>query len=226
MLSLSLATLFFLGIHLVISGTHLRNRLVNVLGEQAYMGLFSLLSIAGIIWMVMAFRAAPHIELWGQITSYRWLASVLILIAFLFVVLGSLSPNPTAIGGEALLAKQESVRGIVRITRHPFLVGAAIWSITHMIFNGDLAANIFFGGFFILSLVGPFAIDRKQRQASGQDWQAFAEQTSILPFAAIISGRNSLLLKEFLNWRLAVAIVIFIVVFQLHGFLFGVSPLA
>jgi len=225
MISLTLAATFFIAIHLFISGTALRNRLVERFGEKTYMGMFSMMSVIGLIWMILAYHSAPYIELWGQVTSARWLSSLLIFSAFVFLVLGLLSPNPTAIGGEALLKKDEPARGIFRITRHPFLMGFAIWSITHMIYNGDLSSNIFFGSFLMLSIFGPAAIDKKLRLSCGKDWLRFADKTSIVPFIAIMEQHNSIEIKELLSWRLAAAIVIYIVVFKLHSFMFGVAPI-
>ncbi len=224
MISLGLAVIFFVGIHLFISGTTLRDKLVKRLGEKPYMALFSILSFIGLIWMIAAYHAAPYVELWGQVTSGRWLSSLLVLIAFLFIVPSMLSRNPTAIGGEALLKKEEPARGIFRITRHPFLMGFAIWSATHMIYNGDLSSNIFFGGFLLLSITGPAAIDKKLRISCGQDWSRFADKTSVFPFIAILDQRNTLEIRELLTWRLAVAIVVYVVVFKLHSFMFGVGP--
>lgn len=224
MISLILAVAFFVGIHLFISGTSLRDTLVEHLGEKPYMAIFSVLSFIGLFWMISAYHNAPHIELWGQILAARSISSLLIMIAFLFLVLGLLSPNPTVIGGEALLKKAEPAQGIIRITRHPFLVGFAVWAATHMIYNGDLSSNIFFGGFLILSICGPKSIDNKQRQNCGEDWQRFADETSIIPFIAIIQKRNTLQWKELLTWRLLAALVVYVAVFKLHEVMFGVSP--
>lgn len=226
MISLLLAVVFFVGIHQYISGTALRDTLVARLGEKAYMGLFSIFSFIGLIWMIKAYGGAPYIELWGQITAARWLSSLLILLAFLFIVLGMLSRNPTSIGGETLLTTAEASQGIFRITRHPFLMGFAIWAATHLIYNGDLASTVFFGGFLILSILGPKAIDNKQHLTCREDWEAFAAKTSIIPFQAILQGRNRLAFKELLTWRLAVAFVVYVLVFKLHAWLFGVSPIA
>ncbi|MDH5445123.1 MAG: NnrU family protein [Gammaproteobacteria bacterium] len=222
MLSLSLAVAFFVGIHLFVSGTPLRAKLVARMGEKSYMLLFSIFSFIGLIWMIMAYRSAPYIELWGQISSGRWLSSLLILIAFMFIVMGMLSRNPTAIGGESLLTKDDPARGIFRITRHPFLVGFAIWAVTHMIYNGDLGSNIFFGGFLILSIFGPYAIDKKL--SVNDNWPDFVSKTSIFPFIAILDQRNELVLKELLTWRLVVAFIVYVTVFKLHIFMFGVAP--
>ena len=225
MIQLILASLFFVGIHIVVSGTRLRALLVARMGERPYMGLFSLLSLAGIAWQIWAYRRSPYVELWGQVYTARWIALVLMLFAFLLVVVGIASPNPTSIGGEQLISRGEAARGIFRITRHPFLMGVALWALVHLSYNGDLASLIFFGSFLVLAVLGPLYIDRKLRNALGESWRSFAAQTSIIPFAAILTGRSRLALGEIGWWRPAIAVLAYAAVLHLHRWLFGVSPL-
>jgi uncharacterized membrane protein len=146
------------------------------------------------------------------------------LIAFFFVVFAFTAPNPTAVRGGSLLKEKEPARGIQRITRHPFLCGVALWSLTHLVFNGDLASLIFFGAFLILSLAGPASIDKKRKDLFGADWDRFAAVTSIIPFMAIIQARNSLQLGELGWWRLVLVVIVFGFFLQMHRYLFGVSP--
>ena len=51
MSSLPAAAIFFLGIHFFISGTPLRGKIVGLIGEGPFRGLFSLMSLIGIIWL-------------------------------------------------------------------------------------------------------------------------------------------------------------------------------
>ena len=114
-----------------------------MIGEGPFRGLFSLLSLLGIVWLSRAYSHAEYIQLWGKLYAFRPYALVVMLLSFFFVVLAFTSPNPTAVGGEALLAEKEPAKGIQRITRHPFLWGVTLWSFTHLILNGDLASGIF-----------------------------------------------------------------------------------
>jgi uncharacterized membrane protein len=225
MSSLVAAAIFFVGIHFFISGTALRGKIVAVIGEGPFRGLFSLLSLIGIVWLSRAYSHAEYIQLWGKLYAFRPYALVLMLLAFLFVVLAFTTPNPTAVGGEALLAEKEPARGIQRITRHPFLWGVAFWSLTHLILNGDLASILFFGSFLILAIEGPFSIDRKREKAVGKAWNRFAAVTSNLPFQAIIEGRNSLKIAEIGWWRPLLAVILYSLFLHFHRNLFGVSPL-
>lgn len=221
------AACVFLGLHLLVSGTRLRDGLVSTIGEGAYLALFSVASIAAIVWLVMAYNAAQAGNdpiLYMPWIGIRHLAIPVVALAFLLAVPGLLLPNPTSLKQEGAAAKDGTVRGVVRITRHPFLWGVALWAAFHTAANGDEASTIFFGTFFLLSVLGPFSIDAKRRRKMGAAWEGFAAKTSNVPFAAILRGRASLKLGELFDWRLLVAVVVFLGVLFSHAHLFGVSP--
>ncbi len=223
MTEMYLAAAFFLAIHFLISGSRLRDRLVALLGEKVYMAGFSLASIAGLVWLILAYRRAPLLVLWEPIEGFRWLALAVMLLAFVFVVLAMMTPNATAIGGEALLASDRPAVGIMRVSRHPFLMGCALWSATHMVFNGDLAAQVFFGTFLLLSLGGPFSIDHKLRRALGEHWRRYQQLTSVFPFVAILQKRNSLRVGELGYGRLLAACLVCALFAYFHQRLFGAA---
>ncbi|HUA23784.1 MAG TPA: NnrU family protein [Steroidobacteraceae bacterium] len=212
------ACAYFLLIHFGVSGTRLRDGLTGKLGEKAYRGLFSLASIVGIAWVIYAYRHAPLIPTWGLLLGLRTTAYVLVFIAFLFVVIGVMTPTPTAVGMESRL-DPGMARGMVRITRHPFLWGVALWAAVHLVVNGELASLILFGTFLVLALGGTAAIDAKRRRKSPEQWQKFAQATSSVPFAAIARGSNRLApaLGEIGLWRIIVAAALFAAAFYLHG---------
>src|SRR5207249_4103417 len=158
-IALLLACAFFLLIHFVVSGTRLRDALVARLGEGPYLGVFSLASLAGLLWMIHAYAHAPVIELWGRLPRLRPVAFVVVFVGVLFVVVGLASANPTSVGMEGRLARgAEGVRGITRITRHPFLWGVSLWALVHLTVNGDLAALVLFGSLLLLALAGTTVI--------------------------------------------------------------------
>ena len=145
---------------------------------------------------------------------------VLVLIAFIFVVVGLATPSPTRVGMESKLAQGPDIaRGMVRITRHPFLWGVALWALVHLIVNGDLASLILFGSLLVLALGGTAAIDAKRRRSFGEQWMQFAAVTSNVPFAAIVAGKNRLgpAVVEIGVGRPLVAILVYAVAFYLHG---------
>jgi uncharacterized membrane protein len=220
MLNLIAASTYFLLIHFGVSGTRLRDALIARLGTGPYRGVFALASIIGLVWMIYAYKRAPALALWGLQLGFRPTAYVLVFIAFLFVVIGITTPSPTRVGMESrVTAGADVARGVVRITRHPFLWGVALWALVHLIVNGDLASLILFSSLLVLALGGTLSIDAKRRREFGEQWVQFANMTSDVPFAAIAAGRNRLgpALAEIGIWRPAAAIVTYAVAFYLHG---------
>ena len=218
MADLIAACAYFLLIHFGVSGTRLRDALTARLGDRPYRGLFSLASLAGIAWVIYAYRRAPLIPTWGFLPGFRPAAYVLVFIAFLFAVIGILTPSPTQVGMESRL-DPELARGMVRITRHPFLWGVGLWAATHLIVNGDVAALILFGTFLVLALGGTASIDAKRRRKFPERWPQFARATSSVPFAAIARGANRLgpALAEIGAWRVIAALALYGIAFYLHG---------
>jgi uncharacterized membrane protein len=225
MACLLFAAVTFLALHVVVSGSRLRDTVVGAIGEGPYRGLFALASLATIVWMARAYAAAPGLSLWQAPPALRWLAVLLGLPAALLVVVGLTTPNPTTTGAEGLLAEGGSVRGIVRVTRHPFLSGVAIWAVAHLLVNGDAASLVLFGTLLALALLGPRLIDAKRAHAYGPRWAAFAVQTSVLPFAAIAAGRNRLVVSEIGPWRLLLGGIIYVALLAGHRWLIGVPAL-
>lgn len=218
MADLVAACAYFLLIHFGVSGTRLRDALTARLGDKPYRGLFSLASIIGIAWVIYAYRRAPLVPTWGFLAGFRPAAYVLVFIAFLFAVIGVLTPSPTRVGMESRLDPADA-RGMVRITRHPFLWGVGLWAATHLIVNGDAASLILFGSFLVLALGGTASIDAKRRRKFPERWPEFARATSSVPFGAIGRGANRLgpALAEIGAWRIIAACILYGVAFYLHG---------
>jgi len=223
------AAVAFLLLHLVVSGTRVRDAATGALGQGAYMGLFSLASVGLLVWLGIAYGAAwsgpRDTAYWHATTTTRWIQLLVQLVAFLFVVPGLMTRNPTSVAQEGALDRPDVVRGVLRITRHPFLWGVAIWAAGHLMVNGDLAGIILFGTMLVLALFGTVSIDAKRERASRERWNAFAAQTSNIPFAAIAAGRQSLNVGE-IGWvRLVAALAVWAVILGAHPHIFGVSAL-
>lgn len=223
MTSLVLAALVFVLMHLGVAGTRLRDRAVAVRGENAYRGAFSLASAAVLLWLIVVYRRAPYLPTWGMLAPWAPVMVVLMLPAMLLAVIGLLTPSPTAVGQERRLG--EPPRGILRVTRHPFLTGVALWALLHLVGNGDLASLLFFGCFALVAVLGTTSIDAKRRRLMGEAaWIPFAARTSIVPFAAILAGRNQFSLGEIGVARILAALFAYGLALGAHAPLFGVSP--
>lgn len=229
MASLIGAATFFVLLHLVVSGTRVRDTLTGRMGENAYMGLFSLASVAGIAWLVVAYGAArsdpANAAYWTVTPATRHIQLTLQLVAFLFVVVGLTTPNPTSVRQEGTLDRPDVVKGMLRITRHPFLWGVALWAAGHLLVNGDRASLVLFGSMLVLALFGTSSIDAKRKRKLAETWDAFAAQTSNIPFAAIVAGRQSLKIGEIGWWRILLALAVWAVLIVTHPFAFGVPAM-
>jgi hypothetical protein len=94
------AAAVFVLMHLLIAGTRLRGVIVGVIGEGAYAGLFSLGSVAALVWLGMAYGAARGQGeiLWATPEWGKLAQAVIQFVALMLIVPGLLTPNPTAVG--------------------------------------------------------------------------------------------------------------------------------
>ncbi|MFI4975323.1 MAG: NnrU family protein [Caulobacterales bacterium] len=226
MTSLVAAAAVFLMIHLLVSGTRVRDALTGAIGQGPYMGLFSLASLACLVWLGYAYGHAGAAATYWSATDVSKIAQLVIqFVAVQFVVIGLATPNPTSVRQEATLDKADAVRGMLRVTRHPFLWGAALWAAGHLIVRGDAPSLVLFGTILVLGVAGTFSIDAKRKRVLAAKWDAFAAQTSNIPFAAIVQGRQKLNLGEIGWWRIAIAVAVWVAIVAGHKLAFGVSPL-
>jgi uncharacterized membrane protein len=209
MTNLVLATAAFLATHFVTS-TPLRPVLVNKLGEWPYRGVYSLIALITLGWMIWAYARAPLEPLWGAI---REIPFVLMPIAFILLACGYWR-NPTMVGADKLLKSEDPARGMIRVTRHPIMWGIMLWAAAHMVARGDAKSLVFFGGFLVLAAVGTLAMDARKK--AHPDWPRFAAVTSHIPFVAIAQGRNRIVWGE-IGWlRPAIGLAVFFAVLLVH----------
>ncbi|MBI1965372.1 MAG: NnrU protein [Betaproteobacteria bacterium] len=217
MTTLLAATAVFLLMHFVPS-TPLRPVLVKAIGEWPYRGLYSLVALAALAWMISAYADAPREPLWPGL---RYVPLVAMPIAFVLLACGYWR-NPTMVGADRLLKSGEPARGMIRITRHPLMWAILLWAGAHVLARGDLKSLVFFGGFLLLAGLGTLTIDARKK--SNPDWARFAAATSNLPFAAIAQGRNRIAWRE-IGWlRPLIGLALFAAFFTGHPWLFGARP--
>ena len=199
MLELWLACFLWLGTHLGISSTPLRAKMVGVLGPQGFLGVYSLIATASLVYLVWAYVQAPRFEyFWLPNPDLYWVAKLTMPVAFVLMLGGFMVRNPSMVGADVddpEVAKNMAT-GVTRITRHPFQWSVIIWGVGHVVANGDTVSILFFTTFIALSLIGSVAMDVKKARAQPEAWGAYTGVTSNLPFAAVLSGRNRLVWRE------------------------------
>jgi uncharacterized membrane protein len=223
--NLIVAAVFLIGTHFGIASSQIRTALVQRLGERPYLALYSLLALVAIGWLVSAWRSAPIVPLWTPGPAVAHLPLLIMPFALLLVVCGVTGPNPTAIGQRPDPDAREPATGILRVTRHPFMWGAGLWALVHLIVNGDQASVIFFGSFALLALFGTVLIDMKRTRNPPPGWGVFLQATSSIPLAAILQRRQRLVPREIGLARVAATLALYVLLLWLHPRLFGASPL-
>jgi uncharacterized membrane protein len=221
-MTLTLIVLFsvlFVVTHLGLSHDPIRRGLVDTIGEWPFRGLYSLVSFltlgpAAVLWWQNRHLGSVLWEL--PFWSERILASVLIFFGLFLLFQLLATPSPASM----MPAKVEA-RGVLRITRHPMNMGLALWGLAHLLANGTVGDVAFFGSFVVVGIIGPYHLDARHKRNKGEEFTEFCKQTSVLPFGAVLRGRNRLALDE-LSFPLAfISTAFFVALLFFHGRLFG-----
>jgi len=133
---LVLGLILFLAPHLL-REMGLRQPLKDTLpSEAAYMGLYSLVTLAGLVLIVWGKSRAPFQMIWQPIFEWRSLSLMLMIPALVCLVAGNLP-----------------LSHLRKLLRNPMLLGVLLWSLSHLWSNGDLASMLLFGSFALWSAI-------------------------------------------------------------------------
>ena len=154
-------TLFLLGL-VIFFGLHIfsaiRSRapdsdLRQRLGEGPYMGLYSLISLAGFVMIVYGFGAARGAGLlytppiWAQHLNLVLMIPALIL----------------------LVASQLPAGHIKKVSKHPMLLSIKIWALGHFLANGELNSVILFGSFLAYAVFDRIMVKKRGDNGPGSE---------------------------------------------------------
>ncbi len=182
LVSLLAASIAFIGSHIVLSHP-LRAPLVRALGEKGFLAVYSLVALATLGWMILAFRAAPAGGggAGGVAGEAQWgLTTILTLIAAVLLA-GSFKGNPALPDTPADKIAAAEPTGVFRVTRHPMMWSFVLWALGHMILSWSQRTSIFAAAILILALLGSYLQDRKKEALLGEAWKAWEAKTSHLP---------------------------------------------
>jgi uncharacterized membrane protein len=87
--------------------------------------------------------------------------------------------------------------GIIRITRHPQMVGQVIWCIAHTLWIGTTFTLLTSVGLVLHHLFAVWHGDKRLLARYGEAFEAAKARTSVIPFLAILQGRQTLKWEEF-----------------------------
>ncbi len=89
--------------------------------------------------------------------------------------------------------------GIIRVSRHPQMVGQVIWCFAHMLWLGTSFMLVTCAGLVAHHLFAVWNGDRRWLAKHGDAFLKVKERTSVVPFLAIVEGRQQLVWQEFLK---------------------------
>lgn len=217
------ATLAFMATHLIPASPRLKAALVAALGRAGYGIFFGMVALGLLYWLILAAARAPYVELWPQAEWMRWAANLAMPLVVLISAHAIAAPNPFAFEGRAQ-GFDRAHPGIAGLTRQPLLWALALWAGAHALVNGDLAHLILFGGFVLFSLAGMRAMETRLKRRWGvAEFDRLAARTSLLPFAALVSGRFVPQSRPSLR-RTGLALLVWAALYHLHPWVIGVSP--
>ena len=210
-------------LHIGLATRRVRAALVARLGEHGFRALFSL--IAGVTFVVLVryyaahrLEGAPGLAL-GDLTALRWplMAMIVFGIVLAFASLVSYPASPMAMFTHAV----PPPHGLERITRHPFFMGFALASLAHVLLATRLVGAVFQAGVAVVAIVGAWHQDRKLLTLRGRPYEAYLAATSLVPFAAILAGRQRLVWRELQYGTLAVFAGVAVWLRTVHGAIFA-----
>lgn len=209
--------LAFAATHVVLSSLRMRPRLIGVLGERPYQGLYSAVALLLFVPLVWVYFANKHAgpELWyvGGAAAVRWLGIIGMGVAFVLAVGGLLRPSPAS-----LAPGSTEIAGVLRITRHPLFMGLGLMGLMHLLMAPVHASDLaFFGGFPVFAWIGCRHQDLRKLDSAGEELRRFYAETPFLPF----SRRGGLRGVTEMPVALGLGIALAVVVQSFHDMFFG-----
>ena len=215
--------ILFGGTHILGSTVPIRGYLIRRMGLPAFKGLYSLVALATLIPLSFVFFLDKHAgaALFVPPRGMRSVTETLMLLAV--VILGQSVATTNPMGSLAELSGKhlDRARGIQRVTRHPMNLAFALFGLAHCLSNPWEGDWIFFGGFVIYAVASSIHQDRRILAAGPEPVRQFQAQTSFLPFAAILSGKQRFAPGEYSVAALGISLAMFVLLRLFHGALFG-----
>lgn len=147
MLVLILGLIVFLGVHTVrIVVPEWRERRIAAMGEGPWKGLYSLVSLLGLVLLIWGFglaRAETGV-LYDPPLWLRHVSALLMLFAFIAVMVFNLPAGR-----------------LKPMLKHPFLLSIKIWAFAHLLANGETASVVLFGAFLAWAVWDRIAVKRR-----------------------------------------------------------------
>ena len=195
-----------LGLQLVFAIAHsggaaLRPWAEKQIGPRLYRVFFALISLPLAVILIVYFinHRYDGWQLWQVQALPGVKAVVWILSAISFLFLYPATFNLLEIAAIQKPSVHLYEMGIIRITRHPQMVGQIIWCVAHTLWLGTSFTLVTSVGLVLHHLFGVWHGDRRLASRYGEAFEIVKQRTSIIPFLAVLDRRQSLKWQEFLR---------------------------
>lgn len=201
MVILTLLTLFAV-VHSGLAAVRTRGE--QLIGPRAFRVIFALLSLplAAVTVGYFINHRYQGTQLWmvQDVPGIRPLVWILNFVSFWFLYPSTFNLLEVAAVDEPRLHLWET--GVTRITRHPQAFGQFLWCFGHTLWIGNSFMVVTSLGLILHHAFGCWHGDRRLSAKYKDKFEGIKNRTSIVPFQAIIEGRQELpedYYKEFLR---------------------------
>lgn len=223
-LELPVAVLCFLAPHIVPSVPGLRPWLITKMGRAGYFSAYFVISLVTFFWLIVAVQRSPYIGLWALHPWQVYVVAVLVALACVLLVAALITPNPISLSLRRT-GTDVPVDAILGITRHPLLWAFGLWSVSHVLVNGDVASVVLFGMLAVFALGYMPLLDRRMQKVMGvPEWRRLSAGTSTILFASFFRRSPRPRVDRRLILAVAGGLLLFLLLLSLHGPVIGVNP--
>jgi len=139
----------FMGAHLIPTLPDLRTRLIARIGRGPYSGLFSVVSLLGLVMIVWGYGrmqglARGNPQVWDP-PAWSKHVTMLLMVPALILLVAAYVPSR-----------------IRSATGHPILIAIMLWALGHLLANGDLASVLLFGSFLAYALYDRVSVGERR----------------------------------------------------------------
>lgn len=208
---------------MVCSSVKIRTIVISRIGTPGFKAVYSVVALATFMPLCYFYFTHRHAGYLLYSPGYlvTLLAQFIMLFAIIILLQALVTASPMTTMAELSGKVVRSGQGIQRVTRHPQNLAFGLFGLAHLLANPYAGDWIFFGGFVVYGIVSAMHQDARMRATGPAQVKQFIADTSAIPFAAIISGRQRFAPGEYYPPSLAAAIVLFILLRLLHPMLFG-----
>lgn len=190
---LLLGIVIFLGMHLVrVVAPGLRASVIERQGKGAWMGIYTAISLAGLLLIIYGFGEARAVTgmLYNPPVFLKHISLLLMLLAFICLAAGFLPAGRIAVA-----------------VKHPQVLSIKIWALAHLLANGETSSVLLFGSFLAWAVI--LRISLKRRERAGEKVLPVFRSTSNDLLAVVIGAvAYGLFVWKLHEWLIGVAPIV------------------